>query len=219
FSRATIEGQDASVRFNLPWVARLGVEVAPFDGLRVELAGTVEGWHVHDEIVFAPEGLVLRDVPGFPARYTIGEQVIERNFRNAYAVRLGGEYTHPVDVVDLTFRLGVGYETSAVPDAYLSPLTVDLDKVNFGTGFAVGYGDARFDIVYSHIFSPDVDVSPDEAQLAQLSPLIANNPDPVVINAGTYGSSAHVLGIGLTYDLDPVFGTDDPTPEEASKSE
>src|SRR5690606_16672571 len=50
FERAEIEGDEASVSFELPWSARLGVEFSPIEDLAIELAGAIEGWSMHDAI-------------------------------------------------------------------------------------------------------------------------------------------------------------------------
>lgn len=202
FERATLDGEDVSVGFNLPWSVRLGIQVTPVENLAVELAGSVVGWSMHDEIAIDPEGVAIRNLPGFPNPYYVANQRIARNFQNSYGVNLGGEYG--IEAAGATWipRAGVGYETSAVPPAYLSPLTVDIDKFTVAVGLGIQYDEWRFDLTYAHVNGPGVDVSPDEARVELLSPVEANNPQPRYVNGGSYSALAHVLGLGLTYDLD-----------------
>ncbi|WP_234022639.1 OmpP1/FadL family transporter [Sorangium cellulosum] len=203
FERASQEGEDADVSFELPWILRAGVEVRPTDDLRVELGLGVEGWGMHDEILVEPDGVVLRNVAGFPEEYRVPPVALPRKFESSFSARLGGEYT--IQLLDRAWdlRAGLSVEQSAVPPAYLSVITLDAAKVTAAAGVGVHLGPWRFDVTYAHVFVSDVLVDPRDARLAQVSPVQANPPrNPNTINGGAYSTRANVLGLGLAYTFE-----------------
>jgi long-chain fatty acid transport protein len=200
FEKASQEGESARVSFNLPWTLRLGVEARPIERLRVEVAGAIEGWGMHDQITADPQGIALVNVAGFPPKYYLPNVVLPRNFTNAFSARLGGEYGIPIKENRLDVRAGVMVESSAVPKEYLSVLTIDTTKVTAALGASFTVGKLRFDVTYAHVFMTDTDVSPDQAKLAQVSPVQANPPArPDIINGGLYQARADVVGLGVVY--------------------
>lgn len=202
FETATQEGTAADVAFDLPWSVRVGVELRPIDRLAVELAGAFEGWGMHDEITIKPDGIALRNLVGFPDPYRISEQHIVRNFQNSYAVRAGAEYGLEVSDYLLEARGGVSFESSAVPPAYLSVLTMDMPKITLGVGGSMHFGAWRLDVVYAHIFGFPVEVAPEQARVPVLSPVEAKHSEPHYVNGGTYDAVGNVLGLGVRYAFD-----------------
>lgn len=220
FERAYLEGSDADISFELPWSIRLGLEWEPIEQLRMELAGVFEGWSIHDEITIDPDGQAMRDVVGFPDPFYVPAVTIPRHFRDTGAVRLGAEYRFPLFGVEWEPRLGVGFESSAIPTEYLAATTVDVPKVTLGMGLGLHVGAWRFDVAYAHLFGVDVEVDPDEAAVPIQTPMAANNPDPHTINGGLYSARANVLGAGLRYEFDvdpPLGGSDDEESAPASE--
>jgi len=106
----------------------------------------------------------------------------------------------PVNGYRLDLRAGLAYETSAIPPAYESPLTVDMNKFTVSVGMGIHIGKHwRFDMVYAHVFEADVTVSPSIAAVPPINP-VQGNPTPTTpINGGTYTAEADVLGAGLNY--------------------
>jgi len=198
FDGAYQQGTSARVRFNLPAVARLGVEVRPLAGLRVELAYVREFWSAHSTIQVVPQDLQLYGVAGFPSPFGVSPITIPRSFHDTSSVRLGGEYAVPES--PLTLRAGLAYEESAVPTAYLTPLTVDLDKVTaaLGAGYAVGEH-WRLDALYAHVFGIDKTVPADQAAVPRVNPVQGNAVPAAGINGGAYSARADVVGLGAVY--------------------
>ena len=188
---------------NFPWIARMGVEFR-LPRFRGELAYVYEAWSMHDKIVVTPENIVLRDVLTFPDEYQITPQTIVRNFQDTWSIRLGGETMLDVGSYQIDLRAGVMFERSAIPDAYLSTLTIDLDKVVVGLGGGLHVTDDwRIDWMIARTFTRPVDVDTDKAKYEMLSPLPANKADPKYrdyVNAGHYEANATVLGLGLAVD-------------------
>jgi long-subunit fatty acid transport protein len=123
-----------------------------------------------------------------------------RNFKDTHSFRLGAQYQFPVAGYPVEARAGLYYEPSAIPSAYLTPLTTDVDKlsVSLGAGLYVGKN-WRFDITYAHVFSDPVTVSPYEAAVPRVTPVQGNPVDSPAVNGGTYTVTAGVLGVGLQY--------------------
>ncbi|MBM4358888.1 MAG: outer membrane protein transport protein [Deltaproteobacteria bacterium] len=203
FASAVQEGDRGSIAFELPWTASLGVEVRPLDALRVELAASLQGWGMHEAIRVSPDDVVLRNVVGFPDPYKLPTQRLERGFRDAVAVRLGGEYRLAFGDVALTLRGGGSFESSAVPPEKITVLTVDGPKGTVSVGTGISVGKWRFDAVYAHVFVGSTDLDPRDARAPLLVPVQANAA-PYYVNGGSYASSGDVLGIGLAYQLGSV---------------
>ncbi len=198
--RAHQEGQSANVKFRLPPIIRFGVEVRPTPEVRVELAYTREFWSMHDNITVTPSNVKLYDITGFPSPYNVGTINLPRNFQDSNSFRLGGEYTPTLKGYKVPLRLGVQYETSAIPRPYLSPLTFDSDKVIIGVGGGIHLGKQwRLDASYARVIAAPVTVSPEEAAIGRVSPVAGNPTSAEKINGGHYSAYANIFGIGVEY--------------------
>ena len=200
FNSATVNGDSGRVSFNLPGVFRAGVEVRPIDALRVELAYVRELWSDHTEIDINPSNITLSGITGFPNNYKVAPIVIPRHFQDSSSLRLGGEYGLAIGDYRLDLRAGVAIESSAVPPAYESALTIDMNKltVSGGLGFHLG-AHWRFDFVYAHVFGETVTTSPSAAAVPAINPVQGNPTATIPINAGTYTAQADVVGVGFNY--------------------
>lgn len=207
FDRAQQQGDDARVVMDFPWIARAGVQVA-FPQVRAEVAYVYEAWSLHENITVTPENIVLRDVELFPAEYRVRTITWPRNFKDAWSIRTGGETWFKVGSYQLDFRAGVMYETSAVPESYLSTLTIDLPKWIGSIGGSLHVSENwRFDWVVAHVFANRAHVRPEnddgvlqdgESALDQINPVRSEPPDyPNYINGGYYDASATILGVGM----------------------
>ncbi len=217
FDRSQQEGEGATITFALPFVARLGIESRDLTpGLRVELDGVYEHWSMHDSINVEPNQIALTNLPGFPQKYFIPDVKIPRGLQNTISVRLGGEYSIKASKsVHVIPRVGVSYETSAVPPENLSVLLVDAAKVTPSVGFGLEIDHIRLDAVFAHVFAETVTVAADKARLEQTLPLAATPPkNPDYINGGVYSWSANVIGLGMTY----TFGHPASPPKHDEKS-
>jgi long-chain fatty acid transport protein len=204
FDHASQQGDNARVQFNLPAIFRAGVEgrlkVGPGEA-RLEVAYEHEFWGVHHSIDIVPTDITLLNVRSFPSPFAVSPISIPRNFTDSNSVRVGGEYSIRLnEQYRLDGRLGVNYETSAIPAAYLSPLTVDMNKVFLGFGGSLHIGPHwRFDILYGHVFASDTTVSPAIAAVPKVNPVQGNPVASEAVNGGVYTASADILGGGLNY--------------------
>jgi long-chain fatty acid transport protein len=199
FDNAHVDGHDAHVRFKLPPILRLGIEGRPTSDLRVELAYVREFWSVHDALELTPEDVSFGGVAGLPKKVPLPPIRFARNFEDSNSFRLGGEYTFPIWGYPMDLRAGLAYESSAVPPAYLSLLTIDMQKTTLSLGGGLHVGEHwRLDAVYAHLFASSVNVSPDEAKIPRVNPIPGNAPLEAV-NGGRYSVNADLIGVGAQY--------------------
>jgi long-chain fatty acid transport protein len=146
-----------------------------------------------------PKGVALRDVELFPPEYRVGSIDVPRGFRDSYSVRIGAEHWEMVGSYQIDARIGLMYERGAIPPAWLSTLTIDLDKYILGLGASLHVNKIwRIDAMYAHVFAVSQTVSTSTARLTPVNPVRATPADyPDVINAGKYEASADLFGLGI----------------------
>ena len=181
FDNATQHGTSAHLRLELPPVLRAGVELRPLDSddLRIELAYVREFWSVEQSLDIVPNGIQLDGITGFPSPYNINPISVPRGMKDSNSIRLGGEYRPPIADRRLVVRAGVSYETSAIPAAYVSPLTVDNDKVVASIGGSIVVSEhLRLDGVLSHTIQGDVQLAGADAKSRSSTPSTATRSAP-----------------------------------------
>jgi long-chain fatty acid transport protein len=199
FDGARINGRDANVRFVLPPVFRVGVEGRPMPDARVELTYVREFWSLHDTIDLTPTGVAIENVAGLPKRVPLPSISFPRHFQDSNSLRLGGEYSIHGKGFGVDLRAGASFESSAIPKAYLSILTIDMAKVTLAIGAGLRVGEhVRLDANFAHILPSAVNVSADEARIPRVNPLAGNAPLEAV-NGGRYTAAANLAGVGVNY--------------------
>ncbi len=206
FDRARQVGNEANVRFRLPPVLRGGVEYRTDLGdesrIRIEAAYVREFWSLHDSIDIRSENIKLYDITGFPSPFGVAPISLPRNFQDSNSFRLGTEYSLKNLIRDYWFdlRAGVSYETSAVPAAWVSPLTYDANKLIGSAGGSLHIGEHwRMDAVGSLVLLNGTTVAPEDAQVPRVNPVRGNPTKTEPVNGGEYSARALILGVGLNY--------------------
>jgi long-chain fatty acid transport protein len=203
FDNAQQSGDSAHVRFQLPAVARAGVEYRGALGpgrIRTEVTYVREFWSIQESIQIIPTNLALTGITGFPSPFAVAPITLPRHFKDANSLRAGAEYSFTLAGYGFDARAGVNLEESAIPNAYLSPLTVDLDKITATVGGSLRVGDHwRFDAVYAHVFAMDTTVAPGTAAVPRVNPVQGNPTATEAVNGGSYAARADVVGVGLNY--------------------
>lgn len=205
FDRARQEGDEASVRFRLPPILRAGVEgrgdLSNSVKLRGELAYVREFWSLHDTIDIRAENIQLYDITGFPSPFGVAPISIPRNFQDSNSFRLGGELSIKAGAetwIDL--RAGGSFETSAIPNEYVSTLTYDANKMIFSLGGGVHVTkELRLDVVGALAAIQSTIVDPGNAAIPPTNPVSGNPTETTAINGGDYAARALVLGLGMNY--------------------
>jgi long-chain fatty acid transport protein len=203
FDNASQQGNDARVKFELPAVVRAGVEVRPLDrehDLRVEVSYVHEFWSEHQSIDITPTNIRLLNVQSLQSPFGVSSISIPRGGQDSNSVRLGGEYTIPIDDYRLQVRAGLAWESSGIQEAYVSPLTIDSSKFTTAIGGGLHIGKHwRLDAVYAHVFASDVTVTPQEAKVPRVNPVKGNPTAETAVNGGQYSARADVLGVGVQF--------------------
>lgn len=205
---ASVRGENAHVRFVLPGILRAGVEFRPIanakdknasSDLRIELTWVHEFWSQHSSIDAQPQDIYLENITGAPKSVAMPKIVIPRGFVDSDSFRIGSEWLFTAGGYRMALRTGLSYETSAVPNSYMSLSSLDFAKttLSFGGGLFIGPR-WRFDAVLAHTFANDVIVTPEEAKIPRINPLKGNAPLEAV-NGGRYTATADLIGVGLNY--------------------
>ena len=202
FDSAHQNGNSGRVHLELPPILRAGVEIRPLatDDLRIELAYVREFWSVQKSLDITPQGMTIDGITGFPKQFQVSPISIPRGMQDTSSVRLGGEYAYELAGFHLAARAGVAYETSSLPTSYVSPFTVDGDKVVASIGGSIFASEhLRLDGVISHAFQGDVNVDPRTAAVPIVNPVRGNATPLDYVNGGTYHADLWVIGGGLEY--------------------
>ncbi|MFT3924451.1 MAG: outer membrane protein transport protein [Myxococcales bacterium] len=197
FSQAKIEGTGGKMDVPFPWIGRVGVEVHPSESFRFELAAVYEGWSRQDEITVKANDMWIRDVIGI-GDYQVGSIKIQRMMSDAYSFRGGFEYF--MEDMGLTLRMGASYDTTAIKDKAMSPMTLDANKVVAGMGVTLHAGSVLdIDVLYGHVFMPDRQIRNSEI----IQPTAIRPPQSAAaqshIGNGTYTMESDFAGLGATF--------------------
>ncbi len=212
-TRDSFSDETATVVVDLPWTARLGVQVAPSDRVRVEVAGTWTGWSETDALRITNLNLALTTTEEGPlhgeAIVVSDDMAIATGFVDNWSVRLGGEWDA---AAFLTVRAGVYGETSATPDVMANPSVIDADKAGVAAGATVRFGDHLF-VDASGMFTAFADREVATSGYAQPALYVDYNNsfattlgDGRAIGNGSYGSSAWVAGLGVGWRFGAADG-------------
>ena len=204
YDSAYQDGTSAHIHFVLPAIIRAGVEVRPAEGLRIEAAYVREFWSEQQTIDITIKNISLDNVgSGVLSKQILLPNIqFPRNFQDSNSFRLGGEYHYALGGYPVDTRLGVSYETSAVPTEYLSVSGLDFEKVIASIGGSLYLGKHwRLDATYAHAFEFSKYVDPATAKVEPVNP-ISGNPVYAPTNGGWYSASADILGIGMNYKFE-----------------
>lgn len=210
----------ADIELPFPWVVRFGAELRAVPRLLLEASVVLETWSVQQEIAVRPRDAWMVDTLGF-LDYQIGPLDIPRHMHDTLSVRLGGQYA-PTDT--LLVRAGGYWEPGAFDDSYLSPVTLDSDKVVVAAGASlrvsrtlwvdalVGYAlMSSRSVRHSRVPQPN----PIRPPATTLDPSARSAGDPVFIANGDYSFSAPFFGLGIRWQ--PGSDAEHPRPPSAPR--
>jgi long-chain fatty acid transport protein len=205
----------AHTKLALPMVARLGVEFAPIKPLKVELSGSWENWGAQRSITLDPKGIVVRGVPGL-GELKVEKTTLDLHMRDTWSVAVGGSY----DIAPhlrwkrlFNVNAGLMFETSAYAKNYLSPTSMDSNKVLLGLGASIEVArNVLIDVAYGHMFIQNQRVRNSKVLLPSISKPIPEDEDPDEFAAGDqprigngrYVMEADFVGLGVRWKLDAL---------------
>jgi long-subunit fatty acid transport protein len=169
-----IHDQAVTEKLTIPNVLFIGAAYEVIPNLKIMAAYDFERWSVYKNDTF--EG-----ADGFSV-------TVDRQYKNAYVLRLGGEWEKPSFAPPLTLRAGVLRSMSDQPSATVSPSLTDGNStaLSIGAGLNVLPG-LRFDVGYQHAFFDNVTASGGETL------------------AGTYKTQVDLVSVGLNWRTDLKF--------------
>jgi len=206
FRGASVDGDTIELAIPFPWVAGLGIEYAPTPAFRIEAAAVYEAWSRQTEVSVNPIDVWIRNASAV-GDYQVGPMSIARRMSDVLSLRLGGEY----DLKDTRFGIsaGVCYENSSFEDAYLTPLTLDSDKLIVALGLRMRLTPQwHLQVAYGHIFLRDREVS--NSAVVQTNPIRppvesdgSGTAGPVYLGNGSYRMDADMFGLGIEWRPQP----------------
>lgn len=128
-----------SSQLPLPQVLTIGSAYKINEKLDLALDINFVGWKAYDTLSFDYEKNTASLIDTKSAR----------NYRNTYALRLGGQYKI---TSQFTARLGVSYGITPVKDGFVTPETPDANRVSYTVGLGYKIGD-QFAIDASFLFT------------------------------------------------------------------
>lgn len=161
-----------SATLPLPEVLTVGVGVKPTEKLLLTFDANIIGWSSYKSLSFDYEQNTssLKDTES------------PRNYKNAYALRLGAQYKLNDKFV---VRAGTNFEKTPIKDGYVTPEVPDADRINFTGG--IGYKPSdRFVI---------------DASFSYINFLKRTDTNIETNMSGTYKIRILVPGISLTYNF------------------
>lgn len=189
----------ATVFMSLPMQLRAGVEARFEELVRGEVSFVWEPWSVHREIRADPGALRIRNVQAI-GDYSLETLSIPRGFRDTFSVRGGVEVAPRItEGRPLVLRAGLMVEPSAIPDAMLTAMVVDFDKllVTLGAGYRLGALTLEFTYAYVHLFPRTITNS----AVKQINAIRPPFEGTTTVGDGTYEAFAHVFGVGARVAL------------------
>ncbi len=137
---ATPDVNDVTFTQRLPDIIRLGSRYAVNEDLELRLFGDITRWsNFTNQCIIEtsilgdadPYEFCEIDENGDPPEGNSIVQNLDRQWKNAFGIRLGGSY-FVNDRIEL--MLDLGYDGNAVPDETLEPALMDMPKISTGLG-------------------------------------------------------------------------------------
>jgi long-chain fatty acid transport protein len=163
---------EASLTFPPQAVVGLSFIATPQLNLAAEYQWT--GWSTFDEI--SPNFETLQMPP------------LVLNYEDAHTFRFGGSY---LASPEMALRAGFLFNTAATPDETVTPILPEARRWLATVGLGYDFGTIRADLFYNF-------VNQDDRRGRVRSPIPGQ---PAQLNIGMYESTAHLVGITLSYGL------------------
>lgn len=169
--QALIHDQEVTEDITVPNEFYIGAAYEVIPDLKVTASYNLERWTVWKHDLFVGSDGFMVEVP--------------RDYKNAYVLRIGGEWAKPAFLPALTLRVGAQRSMSDQPTDTVSPTLTDGNSTAFslGGGFNI-LKDLRVDAGFQHIFFDKVTATGEEAF------------------AGNYKTWVDVVSVGVNWRMD-----------------
>lgn len=188
---SSLPDQKGSAAITIPDIFTLGMMYKPIPDLEITFDVNVVMWSTYDELELKFE------------REETPDEVLARNWKDTITLRLGVDYTLPINPQFGKFqaRIGFIFDQNPSPKRTLAPSLPDANRVDLGLGVGYSYKWMKVDLGYLLVY-----FLPTKSTTGQEGP------------EGTYNSVAHLMGLTFT----GRFGTgskavEDPEPLTSTK--
>jgi long-subunit fatty acid transport protein len=193
---ARVDGEEVVVSLNTAPIARFGVQWRLPEVLVAEAAFVWEGWGVNDRIVIEPQDISF-EIEGLDP-VVLGEIVSERNWRDTWSLRLGGE----LELLEpwLGVQAGWFYEPTAIPAEWLDPSRIDLDKHGIALGLSTEWYGVTLLGSFTYVVMDGTTVTDSRAQ--NTAPLGFAPELQTTVGNGRYEGEYAIGAVSLQFELD-----------------
>lgn len=122
------------------------------------------------------------------------EMVLALNYNDAHTYRLGGTFGA---TPELELRAGFVYNTAATPDETVTPILPEAERQLYAIGAGYRFGRIHADAYYNFVNQAD--------RRGRVRGELPGGITGADLNVGVYSNTVHLVGLTLTYALDP-FG-------------
>jgi len=213
---AAITGDNAEIQLEVAPIWRAGLQYSLPGFFTAEAALVYEGWSAHDQIIIRPQGVSI-DLQG--QTFEIPTLTIDRQWRDTWAVRLGGEFNrwNPW----LGIRAGYFYETSSIPDDRVDVARVDRPKHGVSLGLSTTFQGVTLEV--SAMYVKLVSLTTRESKVKQTTTFDPSTPDSpgnnefvTTVGNGTIKGSYLIGSVSLSFAFDAMGGAQGGTREATS---
>jgi long-subunit fatty acid transport protein len=184
---ARVEGDKATLSFDMPLELRVGVRVRPVPRLGINADFVYQGWNSVDALTVTPDGVDLITSTG---RFPLAPMKLQKNWRPAFSGRVGADL-RPIDW--LSIHAGAMYETSTASDDYFSIDFPHASRV-FLTGGLTGHI-GPLDVLAGIAWTPLATVNSVQSEVRRIQTNSALTPG--VMGAGVYTTGGWSMSVGL----------------------
>jgi long-subunit fatty acid transport protein len=185
------------LHFALPPTVRAGVAFAPRENVEMELAAAYVPWHVHRNMRVTQADVTVEHLVGL-GRFAVPDVTLARGLVDTLSWHLGGAWRLVGCGKGITLRGGVMMEPSAVPQAMLTAMTVDLPKRMASLGAAYRRGTLEIAGTYAILLMRSQHVT--QSATYQINPTQPEGSTQVTaVGNGYYQGLGQVFGLSLRY--------------------
>jgi long-subunit fatty acid transport protein len=205
-AQLAVAGSAARLDLVIPPTAQVGVRYRGLDGARerwdLELNAVYEAWSMLQDYKVDLDGTIK-----LFAAAEAPTVVIAKNWRDTFALRLGGSY-HLAEL-PLSLSAGSFVETGAVPQNYSHLDFTSFNRLGLGAGVTGHFGPLDLQLSYAHVFQEDRTVSEAYGKVYQqralaMCPDSCKGPggvryDGVPANAGKFETAFDFLSVSAVW--------------------
>lgn len=194
---AKIEGEEADVETKVAPIVRAGIQYAMPDVFKAEATFVWEGWSVHQNITLRPDNV---RVTFQDTEVVLPELVIQRQWRDTYSLRFGGELNLWEPWIGI--QAGYYYEPSAIPDYRVDAARIDLEKHGVSLGLSTQFYGITVRVSGMFIQLTETVVSDSEVQLTRtFDPPVGSDEFVTTVSNGRFSGRYFIGALSLGYQF------------------